>query len=96
MRLKSAVRVIFLVLVTWAGAAGISYAVVETTGGGPRGEQGPQGEQGPRGPAAPAAPTSSVSACDKALEAYLEGLSTPGLSEFQISTLYGVFQTYCE
>ncbi len=37
-------------LVVWAGSAGISYAVVELTGGGPQGEQGPQGARGERGP----------------------------------------------
>lgn len=94
MRLKSAILVIFLVLVTWAGAGGISYAVVELTGGGPQGEQGPRGPAGPPGPSA--VPASSGSACDKASEAYIEGLSTPGLSDSQLRTLYAVVQAACE
>ncbi len=41
--------VLSLVLLTWAGSAGIAYGVVELTGGGPEGEPGEQGEQGPKG-----------------------------------------------
>ncbi len=93
MRKRTVALLVLFVVLTWSGAAGIAYGVVELTGGGPQGEQGPKGE---RGPAAPAAPISSGSLCDKATEAYLEGLSTPGLSDSQISTLYGVVQTYCE
>ena len=53
----------FLIL-AWAGSAGITYGVVELTGGdpGPPGEQGPPGshgtvgEPGPPGPRGPAGP----------------------------------------
>ena len=96
MRKRTVALLVLFVVFTWAGAGGIAYGVVELTGGGPQGEQGEQGPKGERGPAAPAAPFSSGSSCDKATEAYLEGLSTPGLSDSQISTLYGVVQTYCE
>lgn len=96
MRKSTVALLVLFVVLTWAGAAGFAYGVVELTGGGPQGEQGEQGPKGERGPAAPAAPFSSGSLCDKATEAYLEGLSTPGLSDSQISTLYGVVQTYCE
>ncbi len=96
MRKRTVALLVLFVVLTWAGAGGIAYGVVELTGGGPQGEQGEQGPKGERGPAAPAAPFSSGSLCDKATEAYLEGLSTPGLSDSQISTLYGVVQTYCE
>jgi hypothetical protein len=38
-----------LLVLTWVGAAAISYGVVELTAGGPRGEQGIQGPQGKAG-----------------------------------------------
>ena len=96
MRKRTVALLVLFVVLTWAGAGGIAYGVVELTGGGPQGEQGEQGPKGERGPAAPAAPFSSGSSCDKATEAYLEGLSTPGLSDSQISTLYAVVQANCE
>ena len=99
MRKRTVALLVLFVVLTWAGAGGIAYGVVELTGGGSQGEQGEQGEQGPkgeRGPAAPAAPFSSGSSCEKAIEAYLEGLSTPGLSDSQISTLFAVVQATCE
>ena len=46
--------VLSLVLLTWAGSAGIAYGVVERTGGGPQGEQGEQGLRGTRGAIGPA------------------------------------------
>ncbi len=96
MRKRTVALLVLFVVLTWAGAAGIAYGVVELTGGGPQGEQGEQGPTGERGPAAPAAPFSSGSLCDKATEAYLEGLSTPGLSDSQISTLFRVVLASCE
>ena len=42
---------LLFVLITWAGAAGIAYGVVEMTGGqGPQGVPGAAGEQGVAGP----------------------------------------------
>lgn len=38
-----------LLILAWAGSAGIAYGVVELTGGGPPGEQGLRGPQGLRG-----------------------------------------------
>ena len=46
--------VLSLVLLTWAGSAGIAYGVVELTGGGTQGEQGEQGLRGTRGATGPA------------------------------------------
>ena len=51
--------VLFLVLLTWAGSAGIAYGVVELTGGGPQGEQGEQGRKGERGAIGSAGSTGS-------------------------------------
>ena len=103
MSLKSTILVVFLVLVTWMGAAGISLTVVEITGGGPQGEQGLPGASGPAGPAGPPGfqvrppPSSaSVTTCDRAFEAMIEGLSTPGLSQAQISALTLVAEVACE
>ena len=98
MRLKSAIPLIFLVLVTWAGAGGISYAVVELTAGGSQGEQGIAGPAGPAGPpGSTAAPVSSgSSACEQAGAAVIEGFSTPGLSEFQPRGLVGVMSLACQ
>lgn len=64
MRLKTAILVVLLVLLTWAGAGGISFAVVELTGGGPQGEQGLQGPPGPPGPRGLAGTTPSLDAID--------------------------------
>lgn len=47
---------VIFVLLACAGSGAVSYAVVEATGGGPRGEQGvpgPRGEQGPPGEPGP-------------------------------------------
>ena len=95
MRLKSALPLIFLVLVTWAGAAGISYAVVEITGGGPRGEQGPRGPIGLRGPAGETITQSTGDACAAAQQDYLDALGRPGLSNVQLQALYDYQKQVC-
>jgi len=102
MNLKSTILVVFLVLVTSIGAAGISLTVVEITGGGLQGEQGLPGPSGPAGPAGPpgssAAPPSSasVTTCDRLGEAMIEALLTPGLSQTQLSALAAGAEAACE
>ena len=99
MSLKSTILVVFLVLVTWMGAAGISLTVVEITGGGPQGEQGLPGPSGPAGPpGSSAAPPSSasVTTCDRLGEAMIEALLTPGLSQTQLSALAAGAEAACE
>ncbi len=57
MTTRTIMLLLLFVILTWGGAAGIAYGVVELTGGGPQGEQGEpgekgrQGERGPRGSA---------------------------------------------
>ena len=48
-RSRTILLLLSLILVTWVGSAGITYGVVELTGGGPQGEQGEQGPRGARG-----------------------------------------------
>lgn len=53
-RSRTILIVLSLVLLTWAGSAGVAYGVVELTGGGPQGEQGDRGLRGSAGSAGPA------------------------------------------
>lgn len=48
-RSRTILLVLSLILVMWVGSAGVSYGIVELTGGGPQGEQGVQGPRGERG-----------------------------------------------
>ncbi len=48
MRKRTVALLVLFVILTWAGAAGIAYGVVQSAEG-PQGEQGPQGETGKRG-----------------------------------------------
>jgi hypothetical protein len=47
---------IVFIVIAWAGAAAVTYGVVQATAGGPQGEQGVQGTQGAAGPVGPAGP----------------------------------------
>ena len=93
--MKRVLLVAGLVLFIWLGSGAISYTVVELTGGGSPGIQGEQGEQGQRGErgltGSAAEPASGLldNPCGTALASYRKGLETPGLSEQQISSLYG-------
>ncbi len=55
MRKRTVALLLLFVILTWAGAAGIAYGVVQGAEGpqGEQGEQGPQGEKGERGPRGP-------------------------------------------
>lgn len=62
--------VVSVVLLIWAGSAGMAYGVVELTGGGPQGEQGergPRGERGPAGAAGASGFSTDSSACHRDL-----------------------------
>ena len=99
MNTRTVMLPLLFVILTWGGAAGIAYGVVELTGGGPTGPQGEQGERGERGftGATGAAPVESrpLDPCAEAINAYEEGLSTPGLSEQQVIALYDVYVVRC-
>jgi len=53
MRKRTIALLVLFVILTWAGAAGIAYGVVQGAEG-PQGEQGEQGERGPKGATGPA------------------------------------------
>jgi hypothetical protein len=95
--LKPAILLIVFVLITWIGAGGISYAVVELTAGGPQGEQGIQGPAGPAGLTGYAAtPATADTPCTRAWEAIQKGLLTPGLSSEQLAALVQIAQAFCK
>ena len=98
--MKRILLIASLVLFIWVGSGAISYTVVEFTGGGPPGPQGEQGERGPRGltgaKAADPAEGLFLDPCSEAIDAYEEGLSTPGLSAQQVSALYDVAALRCD
>ena len=100
MNTRTVMLLLLFVILTWGGAAGIAYGVVELTGGGPPGPQGEQGERGERGftgakAADPAEPL-FIDPCSEAFDAYEKGLSTPGLSEQQVIALYDVAAAQCD
>jgi len=99
MNTRTVMLLLLFVTLTWGGAAGIAYGVVELTGGGPPGPQGEQGERGPRGltgaKAADPVEDLLLDPCSEAIDAYEEGLSTPGLSEQQVIALYDVYVVRC-
>jgi hypothetical protein len=60
MRKRTVALLVLFVVLTWAGAAGIAYGVVQGAEGpqgppGPQGEQGEKGERGPKGESGEAA-----------------------------------------
>ena len=94
--MKRILLVVSLVLFIWIGSGAISYTVVELTGGGPQGEQGERGPRGERGSTGSGAvDTQFLDPCSEAIDAYEEGLSTPGLSEQQVIALYDVYVARC-
>lgn len=98
--MKRILLVVSLVLFVWIGSGAISYTIVELTGGGPPGPQGEQGERGERGFTGPKATTDPIgqrppTLCAEAIDAYEEGLSTPGLSSQQLSALYDIYLVRC-
>ena len=100
MNIRTVMILLLFVILTWGGSAGIAYGVVELTGGGPPGPQGEQGERGERGFTGPKATTDPIgqrppTLCAEAINAYEEGLSTPGLSEQQVLALYDVIVVRC-
>ncbi len=100
MTMRTVMLLLLFVILTWGGAAGIAYGVVELTGGGPPGPQGEQGEPGPRGLTGTQAVEDPVeqlftTPCAEAADAYEAGLSTPGLSNQQVSALYDVHLVRC-
>lgn len=81
---------VFVVILAWAGSAGISYGVVRLTGGGPQGEQGPPGPAGPQGPPGPQGPSGSSAAAetfavcaDNAILGLVVGRILPAIAEAQ-------------
>lgn len=94
--MKRILLVVSLVLFVWIGSGAISYTIVELTGGGPQGEQGERGPRGERGfTGSGAVDTQFLDPCSEAIDAYEEGLSTPGLSEQQVIALYDVYVARC-
>ena len=97
--MKRILLVVSLVLFIWVGSGAVAYTVVELTGAGPPGPQGEQGERGPRGLTGEEAfvPVGDLflDPCSEAIDAYEEGLSTPGLSEQQVIALYDVYVLRC-
>ncbi len=92
---------ILFVVLTWSGAAGISFAITQTTEGpqgeqGPPGPQGPRGAQGPQGRAGETSSSSSGSPCEGAFSAYLEALQTPGISTTQLDGLLSFAKAACQ
>ncbi len=95
--MKRILLVVSLVLFVWIGSGAISYTVVELTGGGPQGEQGERGPRGERGfTGSGAVDTQFLDPCSEAIDAYEEGLSTPGLSAQQVTALYNVAAARCD
>ena len=106
MTTRTVVILLLFMILTWGGVAGITYGVVELTAGGPQGERGEQGARGERGPRGETADSPFIRTdvfgnplegpCVDAIEAYEEGLSTPGLSQQQVIALYDVYVVRCE
>ena len=92
--MKRILLVMSLVLFIWIGSGAISYTIVELTGGGPQGEQGERGERGFTGSGA--VDTQFLDPCSEAVDAYEEGLQTPGLSSQQVTALYNVAAARCD